>query len=47
MVTRRTDSASSVVGLIYVTDMIDSWWVVQSIMSKTKTMVSLEVMAQA
>ena len=33
MVTRRQNSASSVVGLIFVTEMIDNWWTVKSIMS--------------
>ena len=38
MVTRRQNSASSVVGLIYVTDMMDNWRAIKSIMSERKTM---------
>ena len=37
MVTRSQNSANSVVGLIFVTDMIDDWRAVKSIMSETKT----------
>ena len=46
MVTQRQNSTSSVVGLICVTDMIDSWRALKSIVSVKKTMVSLEVTAQ-
>ena len=37
MVSRHQNSASSVVGLIFITNMIDNWRAVKSIMSATKT----------
>ena len=37
MVTRPKNNASSVVGLIFVTEIIDNWRAAKSIMSGTKT----------
>ena len=37
MITQLQNSASLVVGLIFVTEMIDNWHAVKSIMSATKS----------
>ena len=37
MVTQHQNCASSMVRLIFVTEIIDNWWAIKSIMSTTKT----------